>query len=157
MRQLTALMARFFLSFIFFISGVNKIIHWQDTEKELLKILNDWAAELSFSVTAQMGISTITVWAPGFLMAATLLELVGALLLLLGVKERLGAFFLILFLIPTTFLFHPFWFMEGGSHDLQASLFLRNLAIMGGLMMVTLYGTKEERGARDSFSLEKMG
>jgi putative oxidoreductase len=154
MRYLTAVMARFFLSIIFLASGAHKMIHWQATEKELMKVLSDWQTTFSFSSVAQTIFSNMMVWAPLLLMGATLLELLGALLLFLGVKEKLGAFLLILFLLPVTFLFHQFWFVEGEAYELQLSLFLRNMAILGGLMMV-LVQKKDEQG--DSFSLERIG
>lgn len=152
-RHFTTLLARFFLSVIFLASGASKIIYWQKTEEELMKMLTDWQVALSFSAATQMGFSNLMVWAPLFLILATLLELLGGLLLLFGIQERLGAFLLILFLLPATVLFHQFWFVEGSARDLQISFFLRNLAILGGLLMVILHG---DAGRRDSFSSEQM-
>lgn len=153
MRHLTALVARFFMSAIFLVSGVNKIFHWQATEKELIKVLGDWESSV-FSTTAHTAITQMMAWSPGFLILATLLELLGGLLLLLGVRDKLGAFLLILFLIPTTFLFHQFWFLEGSARDMQISFFLRNIAILGGLMMVLLNGAHSSSEGR--FSSDNM-
>ncbi|MGB3295949.1 MAG: DoxX family protein [Phormidesmis sp.] len=58
--------------------------------------------------------------------------LLGSISLILGYKARIGALLIILFLIPTTLLFHPI------PSDLSS--FLKNLALIGGLMMVIAYG-----------------
>lgn len=152
-KYLTALLARFFLSAIFLVSGTSKIIYWQKTEEEWIKILTDWETALSFSTSVQIGISNLIAWAPLFLILATLLELLGGLFLLFGVRERLGAFLLILFLLPATIIFHQFWFIEGAARDIQIAFFLRNVAILGGLLMVILHGDAR-RG--DSFFSERM-
>jgi putative oxidoreductase len=58
--------------------------------------------------------------------------LLGALSLILGYKTNIGAILLILFLIPATLLFHP------PTTDLTN--FLKNLALIGGLLMVMANG-----------------
>lgn len=149
MKHLTALAARFFMSAIFLISGVNKIFHWQETEQELIRVLGDWESFV-FSTAAHTVITQMMAWSPALLILAALSELLGGLLLLLGVRDRLGAFLLILFLIPATFFFHQFWFLEGSARDTQISFFLRNMAIIGGLMMVVLNGARCGSGNRFS-------
>ena len=109
LRASAIVLARFLLSAVFLASAVNKIFHWQEMERLLVNVLCDWQSHLSFSPSAQECFATLTPWAPLLLIVATLLELVGGLLLLLGVKERLGAFLLLLFLVPTTIVMHQFW------------------------------------------------
>ena len=58
--------------------------------------------------------------------------LLGSASLILGYKAKIGALLIILFLIPATLFFHPI------SADLTG--FLKNLALIGGLMMVMAYG-----------------
>jgi putative oxidoreductase len=141
-RIAATVLARFLLSAIFLASGVNKIFHWHEMEKMLMNILCDWQTYMGFSDTAQHCFTVLTPWTPLLLIAATLLELVGGLLLLLGVREKLGASLLVLVLIPTTIIVHQFWFVEGGLRDVQQIMFLKNLAILGGLLMVLLYGAQ---------------
>lgn len=135
-------LARFFLSLLFLASGVNKIFHWHETEKTVTSVLTDWQAYLDFFPSLQEIFSILVPWSPLLLIIATLLELIGGLLLLLGVREKAGAGLLILFLIPTTILCHQFWFVEGVERELQQIMFLKNLAIIGGLVMVVLHGTQ---------------
>ncbi len=62
-------------------------------------------------------------------------QLLGGISLILGFKQRWGAILLILFLIPTTLVFHPFW-ADGG----ETTAFLKNLALVGGLLMAIQAG-----------------
>jgi putative oxidoreductase len=53
----------------------------------------------------------------------------------LGKKyQRVSAAGLILFLIPTTFIFHPFWKLKGLKREEQWINFMKNVAITGGLL-----------------------
>lgn len=72
------------------------------------------------------------------LVIAILFELCGGLSLLLGYFPRLGALVLVLFLIPTTIVFHRDFAAPG-----QAVLFAKNLAIMGGLLAILAAGGGE--------------
>jgi putative oxidoreductase len=68
-------------------------------------------------------------------------ELAGGLSLLLGFLTRAGAFGLFLFLIPTTLVFHNFWVeTDPMMHQMQMVNFLKNLAIMGGLLAIAAQG-----------------
>jgi putative oxidoreductase len=69
--------------------------------------------------------------APLLLVAAMALMAVGSALVISGWKARLGAILLLLFLIPTTLIFHG-----DGADTLQRIQLLKNLAIMAGLLLV---------------------
>jgi len=69
--------------------------------------------------------------APLLLVLAMALMTVGSALVISGWRARLGAVLLLLFLIPTTLLFHG----EVGEVSERIQLF-KNLAIMGGLLLV---------------------
>jgi len=144
LRAALAGLARLCLSSLFLASGINKIIYWKEAEKQFLAVLGDWQTYASAIEGVQHVLSSAVVWAPLILMVATFLEILGSLLLLFGLKERLGAGLLALILIPTTVLMHHFWFAEGSQKELQLSLFLRDLAILGGLLVVVLHGGRGE-------------
>lgn len=59
---------------------------------------------------------------------------------LAGYKARLGALALFAFLIPVTLVFHSYWTYPAGEQVLQRILFMKNLAIMGGLAQVVAFG-----------------
>ncbi len=69
--------------------------------------------------------------APLLLLAAMALMAVGSVLVISGWRARLGAVLLLVFLVPTTLLFH------GAVADAGERIQLfKNLAIMGGLLLV---------------------
>jgi len=87
---------------------------------------------------------------PHFLLAgADLCKLVGGILLLLGLRARFGALLLLAFLIPATVIFHDFW--NAGPEAYQGVLiqFQKNVAIMGGLLLVIAHGPGRWSVSRD--------
>jgi len=107
---------RALISVIFLVSGVGKIMGWSATEGYM----------------RSAGMFAV----PFFLMMATIIELGGGLSLLFGYWARIGAAALFLYLIPTTLVFHRFWSVPPQMARAQEANFLRNLAIMGGLLLV---------------------
>lgn len=76
-----------------------------------------------------------------YLLGAILVEVFGGLSLLFGYWTRLGAAVLLIYMIPTTLIFHDFWLIrEATEKHLQTILFLKNLAIFGGLLYVLSCG-----------------
>ena len=69
--------------------------------------------------------------APLLLVAAMALMAVGSVLVISGWKARLGAVLLLLFLVPTTLIFH-----SDVADNMQRIQLLKNLAIIGGLLLV---------------------
>ncbi len=67
--------------------------------------------------------------------------------LLLGIKPRLSALALAGSLIPTTLAGHSFWEMEGGEAKAHQTQFWKNLAALGGLLL--LIGAGENQKAID--------
>ncbi|EKV02752.1 putative membrane protein [Leptolyngbya sp. PCC 7375] len=69
----------------------------------------------------------------GSLVAAATItfQLLGSLSLLLGYKTKIGALLLVLFLIPASLMFHNFV-----ADPTQINSFLKNLGLIGGLLMV---------------------
>ncbi|GAA6619587.1 DoxX family protein [Scytonema sp. NUACC26] len=110
------LIARASLASVFLESGVNKILHPVVTQQFM----------------AAYGIP----FTRFFLVSAIVLELTAGLSVLLGYKARWGAIALIKFLITVTFIFHTNF-----SDHMQVGHFMKNLAILGGLMMVVQYGS----------------
>lgn len=71
---------------------------------------------------------------PGLLAVGAIVALLaGSISLILGYKTQIGAILLIIFLIPTTLIFHP-------PFGDQLTAFLKNLALIGGLLIVISSG-----------------
>ncbi|MES1023665.1 MULTISPECIES: DoxX family protein [Chroococcaceae] len=112
------LAARVFLSVIFLRSGINKIFGFAGTQ-------------------GFMASAGIPEGLTGFLLVGSIvLELLGALSVILGYKARWGAIALIVFLVPTTLIFHTNF-----AEDMQINQFLKNLGLIGGLLMVVYFGS----------------
>jgi putative oxidoreductase len=78
---------------------------------------------------------------PGVAIAiAAFLELACGLSILAGFQTRLAAWVLFLYLIPVTFLFHNFWAVQGAAQQEQMVNFLKNISIMGGLLILAVNG-----------------
>jgi putative oxidoreductase len=71
---------------------------------------------------------------------ALVLELVAGAMLLLGWKARWAALALVLFTIPATFIFHAYWGVPADQVLNQQIHFMKNLAILGGLLGVLAHG-----------------
>jgi putative oxidoreductase len=70
-----------------------------------------------------------------------LIALVGGLSVLFGFHARLGAWLLVLFLVPVTVTMHNFWAMsDPTSFQIQLTLFIRNLLLLGGAVWIACYG-----------------
>src|SRR5580704_14066362 len=79
--------------------------------------------------------------APGVAIAlAAVVELACGLAVLAGFKTRLVAWVLFLYLIPVTFFFHNFWAMQGAEQQQNMIEFLKNVSIMGGLVILATNG-----------------
>lgn len=152
-RVISVFLARLFISLIFFISAFDKLFNWHETEKSLMESMCEWQNFLGFSESLQSCMTVLVPWAAFLLIVGLFFELIGSLMLLFAYKEKWGATLLILLLIPATFLFHSFWFLEGPARDLQMMMFFKNLAILGGLILVLIHGAQ----AHEESSFSSMG
>ena len=71
---------------------------------------------------------------------AIVVELVGGLMLLVGWKTRWAALALAVFTLAATILFHNFWAVPEAQKMVQHLMFWKNMAIVGGLMMMASLG-----------------
>lgn len=115
-----ALVGRILLALIFVISGFNKIGGFEGTAGYI----------------ASKGLPM-----PQVLAALTIaLELGGGILLVIGYKVRIVAILFFLWLIPTTFIFHKFWGIDPAQAQGQMNNFLKNVSIMGAMLLVFAFG-----------------
>jgi putative oxidoreductase len=79
--------------------------------------------------------------APGvFIALAAAVELGCGLAILAGFKTRFAAWLLFLYLIPVTYIFHNFWAVQGQEQQVQMVNFLKNVAIMGAMLVLSVNG-----------------
>ena len=74
--------------------------------------------------------------------AAGVLAATGGLSVLLGYRARVGGWLLVIFLVPVTLTMHRFWREANPTMaQLQLAMFLKNLAMLGGALIVTYFGS----------------
>ena len=73
---------------------------------------------------------------------ASIVVFLGGLSILLGYKARLGAWLIIIFLIPTTFIMHQFWLVEDPQHSMMHNYcFWKNIGLIGAALMLAYFGS----------------
>ncbi len=120
-QNFAALAGRILVAAIFLMSGFNKMG--------------------AFDATAGMMTSVGLPMANLLLVATIAIELVAGALLVLGWNTRAAALVLFLFMIPVTAVFHNPWAATDAAAAQQQMIhFLKNLAIMGGLLNLLAFG-----------------
>lgn len=72
---------------------------------------------------------------------AGLLSLAGGLSVLLGYKTRLGAWLLVIFLVPVNFSMHQFWGVtDAMQQQMQMAMFMKNIALTGAALLLAYFG-----------------
>ena len=114
------LAARILLAQLFIVSGIGKIGGFAGTAAYM----------------AGMGLPA----AKALLVLTIALEVGGGALLLVGWQARWVAAAFCGFTFLASMVFHPFWNTEPASAMSQLNNFMKNLAIMGGMLYVMAYG-----------------
>jgi putative oxidoreductase len=70
-----------------------------------------------------------------FLVGAIFFELVGSATVILGYFARFGALLLLIFLIPTTLVFH-----SNFADPVQMIMFMKNVSMLGGCLILLASG-----------------
>jgi len=72
---------------------------------------------------------------------AGLISLAGGLSVILGYRAKIGAWLLILFLVPVTVMMHNFWAVKDSMMaQIQLGFFLANLSRIGGALLIAYFG-----------------
>jgi len=114
------LIGRILISQVFILAGITKIMAF--------------SMMTSYVAAAHLPLPKVS------LAIAAAIEILGGLAILIGFHVRLAGWILFLFLIPTTLLFHNFWTMSGMERQDNMGHFEKNLAIMGGLLLLAAFG-----------------
>ncbi len=114
------LIARILLALIFVVSGFGKVANYSGTEAYM----------------ANAGLPMVGVLLP----LAILAELGGGLLIVLGLFTRSAAIVAVLFTAATAVAIHHFWDLPAAQAMMQQIHFMKNLSIMGGMLLLAAYG-----------------
>lgn len=118
MKDIFDLIGRILLSATFFLAAYQYIVEVDEIKEAMLA----------------HGIS----WQPLLLLRGAIFCLIlGSLLMLFGYRAKLGAILLLAFMIPITIIFYT----NNLSDPLQQTMLVKNIAIIGGLMMIFAHGS----------------
>jgi len=120
LQDTAALVGRNMLGLLFVISGVEKIGAFSDTAVYM----------------ASAGLPAVSV----LLILAIIVEIGGGGAICLGWQTRLGALVILLFTATVTIVFHRFWNMPPDQAAVQRLFFMKNVSVMGGLILLMAFG-----------------
>jgi len=115
LKAFCGLIGRILLVLIFLNSGIGKIGNFEGTAQYM----------------AKFGIP----YTSFFLFGAIVFLLVGSISIILGYFTRFGAFLILIFLIPTTLIFHTDF-----SDRIQMIMFMKNVSMFGGCLLLFAVG-----------------
>jgi putative oxidoreductase len=114
------LFGRFFFSILFIIAGFG---HFSDS---------------TITYAQNYGVPYVALLVP----LSGLLAIFGGLSILLGYRARIGAWALVVFLVPVTLAMHAFWTVDNpANYQIQMSMFMKNLALLGGAFTYAYFGS----------------
>jgi len=114
------LIARLLLALMFLLAGLSKFGGLEGTAAYIASAGLPLAQLLAFATAA--------------------LEVVGAVMLIVGWQARWAALALAAFTLLATLLFHNYWALPADQQMTQQLMFLKNIAVVGGLLMVFAFG-----------------
>jgi putative oxidoreductase len=127
-------LGRILLPLIFIVSGIQKLTNVAG----IARLLADNDVPIPDEIVPYLGGLT-KFEAIGYAVGAV--ELVAGLMILLGLKARWGALILVVFTACTIVFVHHFWTMQGEAYLVNMSEALKNLSIMGGLLLIAACGS----------------
>lgn len=116
--NLLILVARILISSLFLWAGIAKLIHWKGS--------------VDYMKSKNMPSSLLP--------AAVLLQVLGGLSVLLGFEARIGTLLLIVFIIPAAIKMHDFWNLQDPDRTTQKTMFMKDAAVLGGLLLLLVTG-----------------
>ncbi|MDX1582822.1 MAG: DoxX family protein [Thermoanaerobaculia bacterium] len=115
--QIVSLIGRILFGGFFLFNGIN---HFTDLQ----------------SMTAYAGSKGVPMPSVAVIVSGLLL-LAGGALILLGYKPRAGAWAIVVFLVPVTFMMHQFWGIDDPQQRMSEMInFMKNMALLGAALMI---------------------
>jgi len=118
--DLSALLGRIGLAALFLWSGYGKLVHMD--------------GNIGYMKAYGMPMAELLIW------PTLIIELIGGAMLISGWKVRWAAIMLAALTVPATLIFHAYWNVPADQIMNQQIHFMKNLAILGGLLSVFAHG-----------------
>ena len=126
-------LGRIFIPIVFLVTGIQKIMNIG----EIAQMLAANGVPVPDEIVPYLG-GIPKYEALGYLIAA--IEIICGLMVLIGLKARWAALVLIVFTACTIIFVHHFWDMQGAELIRNRADALKNLSIMGGLLLIVAVG-----------------
>ena len=126
-------LGRILIPLIFVVEGIRKLMNVEG----IAKMLADNNVPIPDEIVPYLG-GMPKFQAAGYLIAGV--ELICGLMILVGLMARWAALILFVFTAATIFFVHHFWDMPNEAFYGQMTQALKNLSIMGGLLLIVAVG-----------------
>ena len=126
-------LGRIFIPIVFLVTGIQKVMNIG----EIAQMLAANGVPIPDEIVPYLG-GIPKYEALGYLIAA--IEIICGLMVLIGLKARWAALVLIVFTACTIIFVHHFWDMQGDALIQNRADALKNLSIMGGLLLIVAVG-----------------
>ncbi len=112
-------LGRFFFAIIFLLAGAN---HFN---------------KQTIGYAASQGLPLASIAVP----LSGVVAIAGGLSILLGYRAKLGAWLIVLFLVPVSLMMHKFWTVQDPMMaQIQMILFMKNVSMLGGALLISQFG-----------------
>ncbi len=133
------ILGRVLFVFVFILSGVQKLLDVQGTADQIAAKVMLPGAMTAYTPQLEAATGLTTPYMLAILVIAV--EIGAALMIAANLGARTGAVLLILFTLAATWYFHPFWSMEGADRQANMIQALKNLSLIGGLLIIFAVGS----------------
>ncbi len=116
------LLGRILIAFIFLFEAYDSIYYFKNTKETMTNYGLTWNQDL-------------------LLYGAIFVLILGGILVLIGYRSSFGAILLLIYWIPMTFIVYSFWNDPEELRRIQSLNFMKNLAIIGGLLIIIVNGS----------------
>jgi putative oxidoreductase len=118
-QRAVVVLGRFFFALIFLMAGAN---HFN---------------KQTIGYAASQGVPLAAIAVP----LSGVVAIAGGLSILLGYRTKLGAWLIVLFLVPVSFMMHKFWVVtDPMMAQIQMILFMKNVSMLGGALLISQFG-----------------
>jgi putative oxidoreductase len=70
-----------------------------------------------------------------------IIAILGGLSILFGYRAKIGAWLIVLFLVPVTVMLHKFWgIADPAQVQMQMIMFMKNVSMLGGALLISQFG-----------------
>jgi putative oxidoreductase len=94
-------------------------------------------AKQTIGFSASQGVPLASIAVP----LSGVVAIAGGLSILLGYHAKIGAWLIVLFLVPVMLMLHKFWTVtDPMMAQIQMILFMKNVSMLGGALLITQFG-----------------